>query len=528
MSVDNNSKSKLRNRRLIRREDDIVSTKPNQRSTKYVQKFVPQAAKFEKPDSSKTKISKLQHQAETVAEKIEKARDKAKGIKRATPADKIGNNIPQVCTNVIHNKINESEHENVAAQAVNRTVQAAECVHNKMRSAYRFVRDSPVRQAVKLENKSARINTKLTYHKTVRDNPKLQSNLISRQMQKHRIKKQYAKAARDVKRGIRSGSKSGVVAAKSAKKLVAVIAKNPKVWLVIAVLFMLFFLVSSCMSSLVFLIGGINNEFSGTYLADENNITAASVLYTEWETDLNLRIENAETEHAEYHEYRYNIGYIGHDPFVLMAYLTAVYGDFNADDITTNMQELFNEQYQLQFVEQNGRLNINLFSHSLEEIVSSKMNREQIMIYESCMESRGNRQFVGSPISGDWLPRITSYYGYRIHPIRGGKGFHTGLDIPMPTGTDLLAVHDGRVVRTSNDPGGYGLFVVIENSAGTRSLYAHCDSFSVSEGQTINQGDIIAKSGNTGGSTGPHLHIELRQNGVLLNPIYFMDFGGLV
>lgn len=113
---------------------------------------------------------------------------------------------------------------------------------------------------------------------------------------------------------------------------------------------------------------------------------------------------------------------------------------------------------------------------------------------------------------------ITSPFGYRIHPITGAYTLHTGVDWYVPTGTAVKASASGTVVAAGWN-GGYGYCLDIQHSDGSLTRYAHLSSFAASVGQTVTQGQIVAYSGNTGDSTGPHLHFEIRINGNPVNPI---------
>lgn len=112
---------------------------------------------------------------------------------------------------------------------------------------------------------------------------------------------------------------------------------------------------------------------------------------------------------------------------------------------------------------------------------------------------------------------ISSPFGYRIHPIFGTKKLHTGVDIPAPSGASIVAATDG-VVQHSGGLGGYGNAVIIDHGDGIATLYAHNSSLLVSEGATVTRGQVIAKAGSTGYSTGPHLHFEVRKNGSYIDP----------
>jgi murein DD-endopeptidase MepM/ murein hydrolase activator NlpD len=118
--------------------------------------------------------------------------------------------------------------------------------------------------------------------------------------------------------------------------------------------------------------------------------------------------------------------------------------------------------------------------------------------------------------------KISSTFGMREHPRFGGRRFHTGIDITMPIGTPLHATADG-VVSFADRSGGSGNIVVIEHGHGLSSVYAHNTKNLVRPGQTVKRGDIIAYSGSTGISTGPHVHYEVWRNGQSVNPAPFLE-----
>lgn len=114
--------------------------------------------------------------------------------------------------------------------------------------------------------------------------------------------------------------------------------------------------------------------------------------------------------------------------------------------------------------------------------------------------------------------RITDGYGMRVHPISGDWLMHTGLDLANVIGTPILAARAGRVVHVESQVGNYGNLVIIDHGDGYSTLYAHMDSFAVTRGQWVSRGQKIGEVGNTGRSTGPHLHFEVRRNGVHEDP----------
>ena len=114
--------------------------------------------------------------------------------------------------------------------------------------------------------------------------------------------------------------------------------------------------------------------------------------------------------------------------------------------------------------------------------------------------------------------RISSPYGYRIHPIFKTKKLHTGIDIPAPTGTNIVAASDGTIIH-SGTLGGYGKTIMIDHGGGIATLYGHNSSLTVGTGTYVSRGQVIAKAGSTGYSTGPHSHFEVRKNGAYVDPL---------
>ena len=137
---------------------------------------------------------------------------------------------------------------------------------------------------------------------------------------------------------------------------------------------------------------------------------------------------------------------------------------------------------------------------------------------QSNVPYKGNGKF-GFPLTS--YTRVSSPYGYRIHPITGTKKLHTGIDYAAPYGTSILAAEDG-VVLTAGWNSGYGYCVTINHGGGYVTLYGHCSSLLVSAGQKVTRGQTIAKVGSTGNSTGNHLHFEVRINGSTVDPTGYL------
>ena len=117
---------------------------------------------------------------------------------------------------------------------------------------------------------------------------------------------------------------------------------------------------------------------------------------------------------------------------------------------------------------------------------------------------------------------ISSAFGYREHPVEGEERFHYGIDLAADTGTAVSCFADGTVTAVG-ESSSYGKYCIVTHPGGYATLYAHCSRITASSGREVARGEKIAEVGETGMATGPHLHFELHQNGVYLNPIYYVS-----
>jgi murein DD-endopeptidase MepM/ murein hydrolase activator NlpD len=125
------------------------------------------------------------------------------------------------------------------------------------------------------------------------------------------------------------------------------------------------------------------------------------------------------------------------------------------------------------------------------------------------------------PVNNDDLKRVGSGFGYRIHPIYKTSMMHAGIDFTAPIGTEIYATGNGIIAKVEYNGRGYGNNVIINHGFGYQTLYGHMSRFAVRPGQRVSRGDLIGYVGNTGASTGPHVHYEVIRGGKKIDPINF-------
>lgn len=174
-----------------------------------------------------------------------------------------------------------------------------------------------------------------------------------------------------------------------------------------------------------------------------------------------------------------------------------------------NQEELIKENY-AELDELEKQLYIQ--TKSYDEIVSLAKRKEEMLSSMPAIQ----------PVSNEELTWLTSGFGYRLDPILRTPRMHNGVDYSMPIGSKVYATGDGTVTKVETKFSGKGKFIEIDHGFGMKTRYAHLNDFNVRRGQKVKRGELIGYSGNTGKSTGPHLHYEVLVNGGHVNPVYYM------
>lgn len=304
---------------------------------------------FEKPIAkSKKAADKLENAQSQIPKKTVKTKertfdaetDKTKvrlhfeEVDKPKPPSKLTHGIKKAprraVLSAVHKKISEDEQDNVGLEAAHGTEKAGEFTVHRMQSAYHSQKLKPYRTLAKAEKMSIQADVNVLYKKSLRDNPQVASNPISRFQQKRAIKKQYiatrygkgAKTAQATATTAKSALKKG---ADTVSKSAAAIAKNPKVLFIILAVFLLIAVISSAeYSCSVMFQRAITNVVSTSYTSENEELIAANDDYTALETALQAQIDRIERDYPNYDEYRYDLVTIGHDPHQLASYLTAL------------------------------------------------------------------------------------------------------------------------------------------------------------------------------------------------------------
>ncbi len=540
------------------------------------------------------KLQKKQRQAGKAGKKVQKARAKlpktreytlqrvfdektGKGKYVVVPLDKEKpfkqEGIPKTTMrrmqnesrNFVHGKIAETEKENSAVEGAHKSEQKGEELFSFVKRQIKGKEQKQRAKVAKLEKKQFKKEVNFQYQKFLEENPQMQKKALQKRLQKQRIKREYIKARKKAAAGKTAEqafekTKNGAVTV--ARKLQEFARRNAGLLVTVGIMALLLMMIMVSVSSCGAMFADTQSTIlAASYLSKPKEIDAADLQFTRLELDLQKEIDRVETDNPGYDEYSYNLGAIGHNPFTLISYLSAVHTEFTASEVESEIQALFDEMYALTLtpdtetrtrtVTKTGTrtvtdpvtgeeteeeyeyeeeeeyevsiLRVTLTVIPLESLVSGKMDTEQAEIFAMYGETNGLLQEFASPLNLYWYYYVSSYYGYRKNEVTGNEEFHRGVDIAVPTGTTVYAAHDGTVTAVAYDSH-YGNYVAIEID-GYTTKYAHMDSLSVSAGQTVEKGAVIGTTGNTGSSTGSHLHIECLYNGEYYNPLFYFDVG---
>ena len=320
----------------------------------------------------------------------------------------------------VHNKIHSVEKDNSGVEGAHKSEELAErgakYGARKLKQGYRSHKLKPYREAVKAEKAAFKANVNFQYHKTLHDNPQLTSNPLSRFMQKQKIKRQYAKT---VKKGGAATAKAAAGASQTAAKKAAAFAGRHPAGVIIAIAaLLLFIMVSVGLSSCGAMFSGSMNSVLGTsYTSEDSDLVATEQSYAAMENELQQEIDNIESTHPGYDEYRYDLDTIGHNPHELASYLTALLQSYTPQSAQAELKRLFGLQYTLTLTEEieirtttdeEGNeeeyeyriLNVKLTNKPIASLAEELLNPQQLEMFKVYLQTQGNKPLIfggGSP-----------------------------------------------------------------------------------------------------------------------------------
>ena len=339
----------------------------------------------------------------------------------------------------VHNKIHSVEKDNSGVEGAHKSEELAErgakYGTRKVKEGYRSHKLKPYRAAAKAEKAAFKANVDFQYHKALHDNPQIAGNPLSRFMQKQQIKRQYAKAAR--KGGAKTAQKAAENTRKAAKKTaeetkkaIAFVGRHPAGVCIAVAALLLFIMVSAGLSSCGSMFSGLMNGILGTsYTSEDSDLVATENNYAAKENELQQQIDNIESTHPGYDEYRYDLDSIGHNPHELASYLTALLQTYTPQSAQAELNRVFAMQYTLTLTEETeiryrtetstdpetGEttteevpyeyhiLNVKLTNKPISEIAEELLTPQQLEMYRVYLETSGNKPLIfggGSPDMG--------------------------------------------------------------------------------------------------------------------------------
>ena len=375
-----------------------------------------------KADKAQAKIPKKQVRQKTVDPETGKVTTKLVLEDKKKPPSKLSHAVRDTPANAalgkVHKEIRATEQDNVGVESAHKSEEAAETGARLVREGYRSHKLKPYRKAAQAEQKLEKANVNALYQKSLRENPQLASNPLSRWQQKQAIKKEYAAAKKT--------GKAAKTVKEKAQEAGAFVMRHKKGFLIAGAIFLLVCMLLNIMSSCSVLSQGIGSAISGTtYPSDDPELVAVEADYAAKEAALQAEIDNIESSHPGYDEYRYDLAMIGHDPHELAAYLSAVLQGYTQQSAQAELERVFGAQYQLTLTEEvevryrtetrtdsEGNsytvqvpynyyiLNVKLTSKPISSVASELLTPEQLEMYQVYRQTLGNKPLIfggGSP-----------------------------------------------------------------------------------------------------------------------------------
>ena len=558
----------------------------------------PQASRLQFKEEERTdpELAKYVKKSEKAADRLEAAREKIPKQKRIKAARKFDEETGRAKTrlyfektdkppngklhhnpadrpvreikNYVHGKVSEVEKDNSGVEGAHKSEKAAERADSyasrKLKEGYRSHKLKPYRAAAKAEAASQKADTNYLYHKTLKENPELAGNPLSRFHQKQQIKRQYAKDLRAAqKAGKTAGKTAGAAkntrktaqkAGEATKKTTDFIARHWKGILTVGVFLLLIVMIFTGLSSCAAIIqGGVSSIVGTSYTAEDEAIRQVEADYKELESGLREEIADIETDYPDYDEYQYHLDEIGHNPFALASYLTAKLYDYTREEARAEIQALFEKQYTLTLREEiqtryrtetttdpeTGEttteeipydyyiLHVTLTNKNIETLAGELLTPEQKEMFDVYMETKGNKPDVFGDDYATGTPGSGEYTDYEIPPEALSDERFAAMIAEAEKYLGYPYVWGGSSPSTSFDCSGFVCWVINQSGVGSvgrttaQGIFNHTTPIAPSEAKP---GDIIFFTGTyDSGSAVSHVGIYAG-NGMMIhcgNPISY-------
>ena len=558
----------------------------------------PQASRLQFKEEERTdpELAKYVKKSEKAADRLEAAREKIPKQKRIKAARKFDEETGRAKTrlyfektdkppngklhhnpadrpvreikNYVHGKVGEVEKDNSGVEGAHKSEKLAEraggYASRKLKEGYRSHKLKPYREAAKAEAASQKADTNYLYHKTLKENPELASNPLSRFHQKQQIKRQYAKDLRAAqKAGKTAGKTAGAAknarkaagkAGEATKKTTDFIARHWKGILTVGVFLLLIVMIFTGLSSCAAIIqGGVSSVLGTSYTAEDEAIREVEADYKELESGLREEIADIETDYPDYDEYQYHLDEIGHDPFALASYLTAKLYDYTREEAQAEIQALFEKQYTLTLREEiqtryrtetttdpeTGEttteeipydyyiLHVTLTNKNIETLAGELLTPEQKEMFDVYMETKGNKPDVFGDDYATGTPGSGEYTDYEIPPEALSDERFAAMIAEAEKYLGYPYVWGGSSPSTSFDCSGFVCWVINQSGVGSvgrttaQGIFNYTTPIAPGEAKP---GDIIFFTGTyDSGSAVSHVGIYAG-NGMMIhcgNPISY-------
>lgn len=373
----------------------------------------------DKADKAQAKIPKKQVRQKTVNPKTGKVTTKLVLEDKKKPPSKLSHAVRDApgdaALGKLHKEIRETEQDNVGVESAHRSEETAETGVRLVREGYRSHKLKPYRKAAQAEQKLEKANVNALFQKSLRENPQLTSNPFSRWQQKQAIKKEYAAAKRAGNTAggtAKTASKTAKTVKEKAQQAGAFIMRHKKGFLLVGAIFLLICLLLNTMSSCSMMAQSIGSAISGsTYPSDDPELVAVEADYAAKEAALQAEIDNIESSHPGYDEYRYDLDMIGHDPHELAAFLSAVLQGYTQSSAQGELERVFSAQYTLTLTEEiqirtytdeDGDtheyeyriLHVKLESRPISSLATEFLTPDQLEMYQVYRQTLGNKPLI--------------------------------------------------------------------------------------------------------------------------------------